>query len=201
MKVSPREQIVIIIGIVIAVSVLIFYVVTDQVPDSQSLSRSVELKKRMLRGQRETLGREEVYKARLDQYKKQLDQDMTRLLPGDNPSLASADLQKIIKDFADRSGVEVTQRNIMQEKRIQDLVNKVTVRMETNCSPEQLVQFLTLIKNHEKLLNVDEMTISSVRNIRRMETRTSLVISGYIALPPEEPKEPPAPKTPAPGVS
>jgi hypothetical protein len=129
-KVTSRERTYIIIGAVVVVAVLIFYVATLLVPDSQSLSQSVDLKKKMLRSQRETLSREDFYKKRLDQYKKQLDQDMTRFLPGDSPSLAGADLQKIVKDFADQSGVEITQRNIMPAGKIQDPATKVTVRMK-----------------------------------------------------------------------
>jgi hypothetical protein len=200
-KVTSRERTYIIIGAVVVVAVLIFYVATLLVPDSQSLSQSVDIKKKMLRSQLETLSREDFYKKRLDQYKKQLDQDMTRFLPGDSPSLAGADLQKIVKDFADQSGVEITQRNIMPAGKIQDPATKVTVRMETNCNPEQLVQFLTLVENYEKLLRVDEIVMSSFRNLRKIETRTSLTISGYIALPPEKPAEKPAPKAGTASVS
>jgi hypothetical protein len=188
-KVTSRERTILIIGSIVAVAVLIFYAATLLVPDSQNLSQSVDLKKRMLRSQREMLSREESYKSLLDQYKKRLDQDMTRLLPGDNPSLASADLQRTIKEFADRSGVEITQRSLVQEKKVQDTITKVTVRMETNCSPEQLVQFLALIENYEKLLKVDDMVMSSFRNQRKIEMRTSLTISGYISVPPEKPKD------------
>ncbi len=201
MKVTSRERAVIIIGAVVVAAVLIFYAATLLVPDSQGLSQTVELKKKMLRSQRETLSREEIYKKRIDQYKKQLELDMTRFLPGDNPGLAVADLQRIVKDFADRSGVEITQRNFMPEKKVQDQITKVTVRMETSCNPEQLVQFLTLVENYEKLLRVDEMVISSFPNIKRVDIRTSLTISGYIAVPPDKPIEKPAPKTAAASVS
>ena len=196
MKVTSRERAYIIIGAVVVAAVLIFYSATLLVPDSQSLSQSVDLKKRILRSQRETLSREDFYKKRLDQHKKQLDQDMKRFLPGDSPSLAGANLQKIVKDFADQSGVDVTQRTILPERKIQDLATKVTVRMETNCNPEQLVQFLALVENYEKLLRVDEMVMSSFRNLRKIEIRTSLTISGYIALPPEKPTDKPASKKP-----
>jgi hypothetical protein len=200
-KVTSRERTYIIIGAVVVVTVLIYYVATLLVPDSQNLSQSVDLKKKMLRSQLETLSREDFYKKRLDQYKKQLDQNMTRFLPGDSPSLAGADLQKIVKDFADQSGVEITQRNIMPVGKIQDPATKVTVRMETSCNPEQLVQFLTLVENYEKLLRVDEIVMSSFRNLRKIETRTSLTISGYIALPQEKPAEKPAPKARTASVS
>jgi hypothetical protein len=197
-KVSSRERVVILVGIGAALAVLIFYAVTKLVPDGQNLAREVDLKKRMLRSQRETLSRENFYKARLDQYRKQLDQDMTHYLPGDNASLAGADLQKIIKDIADRSGVDVIQRNIQAEKKVQDIAIKVTVRVETNCTPEQLVQFLASIQNYEKLLKVDDLVISSLRIQKRFEIRPSIAISGYIRAPEEKPKEKASIKTAAP---
>jgi len=188
-KVSSRERTLILIGVGLAVAVLIFYAFTQLLPDSQSLARDVDLKKRMLRSQRETLSREDLYKVRLEQYKKQLDKDMTRFLPGENASLAGAELQRVIKEFADQSGVEIIQRNLQAEKKIQDIAIKVAVRIETNCTPEQLVQFLASIENYEKLLKVDELNINSLRLQKKYEIRPSLTISGYIPAPPEKPKE------------
>lgn len=189
LKVSARERLVILIGIAAAVAVLIFYAATQLVPDGQNLSREVDLKKKMLRSQRDTLSREDIYKMRLDQYQKQLGQDLTRFLPGENASLAGAELQRVLKDFADRSGVEINQRNIQAEKKIQDIAIKVSVRIETNCTPEQLVQFLALIESHERLLKIDELVISSLRIQKRFEIRPSITISGYIRAPEEKPKD------------
>ena len=192
MKVTSREKLFIIIGIAAMGAVAIFYAASTLMPDGEDLSQKVDLKKRMLRSQRETLSREDTYKTRVEQYKKQLEQDMTRLLPGDNASLAAAELQKIIRDFADQSGVEITQRNVLPEKKVQDILTRVSIRVDTNCNPEQLVNFLASIENHEKLLKVDEMNISSIRIARRFEIRPSLTISGYIPAKEEKPTEKPA---------
>lgn len=189
MKMSSREGVSILIGIAAVVAVLVFYAVTQLVPDSQNLSREVDLKKKMLRSQRDTLSREDIYKTRLDQYRKQLDQDMTRFLPGENASLAGAELQKVIKDFADRSGVEINQRIPQPEKKIPGIAVKVAVRIETNCNPEQLVHFLASIESYEKLLKIDELVVSSMRLQKRFEIHPSVTISGYIRAPEEKPKE------------
>jgi hypothetical protein len=189
MKVTSREKSLIMIAVATLAAILIFYAITMLVPDAAVLSQNVELKKRMLRNQLETLSQEESYKASLDQYQKQLDLDLKRFLPGDNPSLASADLQKTLKDFADKTGVEIAQRNALPEKKASDIVTKVSVRIETNCTPEQLVQFLSLIENYEKMLRVDEAIINSLRISKKFEIRPSLTISGYIRTQEEKPKE------------
>ena len=180
MKITARERRVIAVGAVAVLAVVVYYAMT-LLPDREELARTVELKKKMLLKQRETLSREEIYKERLEEYKKHLEQDMTRLLPGDNPNVAAAELQKILKDFADRSSVEITGRNVIAAKKPENGIQKVSVRIDTNCNPEQLVQFLTAVENSERFLTIDELTITSMRVQRRYELRPNLTISGSIA--------------------
>ena len=180
MKLTAREKRVIIIGACVVAAVGIYYAVNLLLPDSANLSQSVEIKKRMLLRQRETLSREAIYKARLEQLSGSLETYRTRLLSGDNPNVAGAELQKILKDFADQSGVEITQKSILQEKKTPDLLTKISVKIDTNCSLEQLVQFITAIENCEKHLKIDDCRISGYRIQKRFETRPSVTVSGYI---------------------
>jgi hypothetical protein len=191
-KVKQREKIFLIVGTAVVAAVVIFYAMTSLLPDSEGLVRTVELKKRMLLKHRETLGLEEIYKKRVAQYSKHLEQDMSLLLPGDNPSVAGAELQKTLKDFADRSGVELTQKNTLQEKKIMDMLTKVSVRIETKCEPKQLTDFLMAIHNYEKFLKIEEFTLTSWRVQKRYEIRPSLTVVGYIRTPGSKPKEKPA---------
>jgi len=210
-KVTAREKRLIVAAIVLAVGIGIYYAATSLIPEPASLSRNVELKKRMLRSRRETLSREGIYKNRLEQYRKQLEAHKSRFLPGENSSLASAELQKVIRDFADQSGVEITQRSVLPEKKVEDFVTKVTIRVDTNCTPEQLVQFMASIENYEKLLKIDEMQITLIRTPRRgavnnpgnlaYEIKPTLNISGFISAQEEKPKEKPAARPAAARVS
>jgi Tfp pilus assembly protein PilO len=195
-KLNSREKRIILIGVCVVVGVLIYYAITSLLPDTENLVQDVNLKKRMLLKQRETVLREDYYKTRLDQCRKQMDKDMTRLLPGDNPNVAGAELQKILKDFADQSGVEIIQKNILQEKKVQDLLIKVSVRIDTRCNLEQLVQFVSAIENYDKFLRIDEFTIfgSSFGTgpQKKVEIRPSLTVAGYISTKEAKPKEGPA---------
>jgi hypothetical protein len=194
-KVNAREKKVITVGAILVVAVLIFYAFTALLPDREGLSETVDVRKKMLLKQRETLIREETYKVRLEESRKHLAQDLTRLLAGENPNVAGAELQKILKDFADQSGVEITQKNILPEKKVQDRIVKVAVHIETNCGPEQLVQFLTAVENYEKFLTIDEFMVSSFKIQKRYEIRPSLTISGYISVPETKPGEKPEAKS------
>lgn len=183
MRITAREKRLIIIGAVVLVAVSVFYTVDRFLPDSEDLSQGVELRKRKLLKEREILSQEELYRTQLEQHRKRLKQDMGRFLPGDNVNVAAAELQTLLKGFADQSGVEITQRNALQSKKIQDSVMKVSVKIETNCNPEQLVRFLAAIKNYEKLLRIDEFMVSSYRIQKRFEIRPILTVSGFINVP------------------
>jgi len=191
-KITSREKRIIAIGACVAVGVLIYYAFTILLPDGEGLAQEVTLKKRMLLKQRESLTREESFIKRIDQYSGRLKGEMGLLLPGENPNVAGAELQKILKDFADQSGVEITQKNILPEKKVQDLLTKVSVRIDTNCNLEQLVQFMTAIENHEKYLKIEECMINGFRIQKRYEIRPSLTIAGYISAREEKPREKPA---------
>ena len=192
MKITTREKRIIAIGICLAVAVMIYYAAALLLPDGESLSQDVIQKKRLMLKQRETLTREEGYKKRIDQFGGRLQKEKALLLPGDNPNVAGAELQKILKDFADQSGVEITQKNILPEKKVQDLLTKVSVRIDTNCNLEQLAQFMTAIGNYEKYLKIDECMINGFKIQKRYEIRPSLTIAGYINAREEKPKEKPA---------
>lgn len=191
MKVTGRDKRVLAVGAAAVLAVMAYYALT-LLPDGEDLARTVDIKKKMLLKQRETLSQEEIYKTRLEQDKKHLDQNMTRLLAGDNPNVAAAELQKILKDFADRSSVEITGRNVIAAKKPENGIQKVSVRVNTNCNPEQLVQFLAAIENYEKFLTIDEFTINSIRVRNRYELRPNLTISGYIAAQETDAEEKPA---------
>ena len=88
---------------------------------------------------------------------------------------------KTLTDFAESSGVEITQKSVLQEEKVDNQLSKISARIVTRCDMEQLVQFLTEVENYNKLLTIDEFTIRSVRNRRETEMRPNLTISGYIS--------------------
>ncbi len=199
MKVTSREKMLIIIAVIGALAVAVYYSATLLVPDSDNISGNVELKKRMLRSQRETLTRQDSFKLRLEQAQKRLEQDKTRFLAGNNATLAGADLQKVLTTYADQIALELNTSNILQEKKIQDLATKVSVQINapapnSSCSPDQLVQLITFIENHDKLLIIDDLNVSSrygtgIRGMtKKSEIQFSMTVSGFINPQEEKPK-------------
>jgi Tfp pilus assembly protein PilO len=192
MKINAREKRVLIIGGVIVVAALVYFVADSLIPSRATLAADVAQKKRTLLAQRDLLGQEDSFKSRVQQYQKRLEQDRTRLLPGDNPNVAGAELQKVLKDLADRNGVEITQKNFQREQKLQNNLVKVPVQINIQCNPDQLVQFLAAIESYEKFLTLDELAVTSFKMQRRYEIRPSLTVSGFITGPEAKPGEKPS---------
>jgi hypothetical protein len=180
-KISTREKRFLFIGGGIALVVIAFYLVPLLLPED--LSVQVETKKSMLQKQRDLIGQEESFKARLTQGQQRLDQLKGRLLPGDNPAAAGPALQKVLQDFADSLQVEVSRKTIMPEQKLPENLTKVTVQLDVNCTLDQLVRLITAIENYDKFLKVDELFIQGMRLRNRDEIRPSLKVAGLVATP------------------
>jgi hypothetical protein len=192
-KISSREKRFLIIGIVIIVAAAIFYALLS-LPEND-ISSSLKKQEDMLNQQRDILKRAPIYKDKIDQYQARLEKRKTLLLSGDNPTVAGAELLKVIKDFADKTQVNITSRsNLTPENKKEVMLTKVSARIETNCDIENLVQFLCAISSYEKYLKIDDMQINSFRLQvqKKYEIRPIMTISGYIGMREEKQIEKPA---------
>ncbi|MBN2317667.1 MAG: hypothetical protein JXR49_01245 [Acidobacteria bacterium] len=180
MKLGAKERKFIIIGLGVIAVLALLYALTDSRPGSEGLNDTVELRKKTLLKQRETLYLEGVYESRLQMYNNRLQENMSRLLPGDSPNVAGAELLNILTDFADRSGVAISQKSQLKEEIVENRLVKISARLVTSCDMDQLVRFLTEIENYDKFLTIDEFRIGASRNRRDPGIRPNLTISGYI---------------------
>jgi type II secretory pathway component PulM len=179
-KITSRERKFLIAGAAVCAISIIVYLAILFVPSRDELANEVRSKKTMLLREKEILDQEENYKARIEDYRKRLQADLAGLLPGDNPNVAAAELQKVLTDLAERNGVEIVRKDIQKEKKVQDNLTKVSVRIETNCVPDELVQFLAAIENYEKFLTLDLLAVNAFRMQKGYQIRPSITVSGYI---------------------
>ena len=192
MKISTREKYFLFIGAGALVLTLVLLFGDRLIPSRQEGANDIDYKKKLLVKYRETLDQEESYKARIEQYRQRLKQDEALFLSGDNPSIAAAELQKVLSDIAARNGVEISRKDIQPEQKIQNNVIKVSVRIETNCLPDQLVKFIAAVEDYERFLTLDELNITGFRMQKKYEIRPILKVSGYILGPEAKPGEKPA---------
>lgn len=188
MKLNKRERKFIVIGGIVGAIALLVYFVLMLLPDFESQA-SVEQKRRMLLQYKEMLNSEELYTARIEQYRKRMQEDSSRLLPGETSNIAGADLTNVLVQLATQSGVTISRRAQQSQQELQNNLIRIPVRMDMTCNMDQLVQFLTAVENYDKLLTVDELSIASFQIQKRWDTRPNVTISGYILSQETKPEE------------
>jgi Tfp pilus assembly protein PilO len=193
-KISPRDKNFLTAGVIGVIAVAIFYALMS-LPNSDELAQKLEQLKDTYNRQTKDLEREPVYRTQIAEYKQRYEKDMAHLLPGDNSTVAGAELLKLLKDFADKDGVNITSRNNLPDKK-QGMLTKISARIDTSCDIEQLVRFLSEIENYSKFLKIEELMISSFRMPvqGKYEIRPNLTVAGYILTQEEKPSEKPASK-------
>lgn len=170
----------------IVAAVIAFYLAPMVLPED--LDVSVRQKQNALRQDKEILGLEEGYKARISEAQQRLKQDQDRLLPGENAAAAGAYVHKVLQELANASQVEITRTTPLQDQK-QDILTKISVGLDINCTIDQLIRFLTAIENNDKFLKVENLQIISRPQRNRDEIMVpSLRVVGYIATPAPAPK-------------
>jgi len=188
-KAGTREKRVLYAGIAIAVVIMIYYAATLFSPGGEeSLEERVATQEGLLRRQRELVVREDFYRKRIEEAESGIEKIQARLLPGNNATVGTTELQRMLSEFAEQSGVVITTRSNLQEKRVaeSDSLTKVSVRVGLDCTLEDLVDFLIAVKNHDRFLKVEEMAINTAVQQKQMVIRRPLnmIIAGYISIPP-----------------
>lgn len=189
MQISGRDKKVLTGGAVAVVLLLGIAYWDVLIPSGGGTEKDIEIKKKLLLQSRDSARQEDVYKARLEQYRQRLRQDQSRLLSGDNPTIAGAELLKVVADLAAQHQVDVVRKDVLREQKVDYNLVKISVRIEANCGPEQLVALLASIQNHEKFLTLTELTINTLRVQKQFVIRPMLAVAGFLLVPEAKPAE------------
>jgi type II secretory pathway component PulM len=107
----------------------------------------------------------------------------SQFLSGSSPSVASADLQEILKNLAKDQGVQMTSAKVLPPREA-GLYLEVPVQVELTATINQLVTLLYHLEHHKKLLFIPDLDINAPRMVRGenkdVPLQISMVISGVI---------------------
>jgi type II secretory pathway component PulM len=107
----------------------------------------------------------------------------SQFLSGSSPSVASADLQEILKNLAKDQGVQLTSAKVLPPREA-GLYLEVPVQVELTATINQLLTLLYHLEHHKKLLFIPDLDINAPRMLRGetkdVPLQVSMVISGVI---------------------
>ncbi len=163
MKLDIREKdrrAILILAVAIGIYVLVSYVLLPAfdkltLPPSRVSETEEQLKK-----YRRALIRKGHYTEQLQQARKNVAEAEARFVRGDNPTLASVELQTMVEEAAKKVSLELSQRNVSPARKKDDSFNEITMTLTVEATPSQIFGFLAEIRNAPKYITVRSAQIA-----------------------------------------
>jgi hypothetical protein len=171
--------------------VLVSYVVFPAFDTLAQNSSPVVEKEEQLKKYRRALIRKGHYTEALDQARKNVTEAETRFIRGDNPTLASVELQTIVEAAAKKVGLDLSQRSVSPARKKDDSFNEITMTLALEATPPQIFGFLAEIRNAPKYVTVRNAQIAPAQVLTEAPKkgdfvktiRANLTISALIPAP------------------
>jgi len=139
-----------------------------------SAEESALEKEDQLRRYRRALVRKADYGQLLEDARLRVTEGEARLIRGDNPALASAALQTIVEAAAEQIGIELGQRTMAPPSRKDDFFDEITMTLAFECTPGQLVGFLSELRAAERFISLRSFEASPVRAVDEPSTELEM---------------------------
>lgn len=166
-------------GIALCIFLLIKFIIFPIADSVGEMRNEIELKEKKLAKYRKIISSQDEIQKKLRMLGQKEGVIRTKLFTGMTPSIVAADIQKIIRDMADKSTIDIKRVRVMDPEDRDTLV-AVPVQIQFYSNMKQMVSFVQKIENHNKLFSVSDLTVR-VRNRRRPDgVRVTMVLCGYM---------------------
>ena len=183
MKLTQRDKRALQIGGVFMLGVVIYmFLVSPLMTGNGNGTEDIQNERVLLARYKQTIAMEEVYQRAMGERSLQGTDLSGRLLSGSTPALAAAELSNLIRSFAEESNAHINRENVNPSKQTGSH-QKISLQLTITSDVIGLRDFLYLIQSHEKLLDVESLTVTSRVKNRRRPSRFS---GGKKATPPRE---------------
>gem|GEM_PF-4142572 len=162
--------------------VIYMFLVSPLMTGNGNGTEDIQNERVLLARYKQTIAMEEVYQRAMGERSLQGTDLSGRLLSGSTPALAAAELSNLIRSFAEESNAHINRENVNPSKQTGSH-QKISLQLTITSDVIGLRDFLYLIQSHEKLLDVESLTVTSRVKNRRRPSRFS---GGKKATPPRE---------------
>ncbi len=180
MRLIKRRSLFILLSLVGLLAVY-FWGIVPLLESKRKIEEEIKIKSRLITKYQEYIQGRKALEEDLGKIKLKLENIKKRLIEGETPQLASANLQEMVKKMAASKDIQIRSFRILEPK---DLIyyRKISIQIDFNPTPSllNLIQFLNEIETHEKMMVVSEMDLL-VFNIRMPNNiQGNLTISGWM---------------------
>lgn len=165
----------------IGLTAIYFWGITPWLESKRKIEEEIKIKSQLISKYQEYVHGKKELEEDIGNIKMKLGNIKKRLIEGETPQLASANLQEIIRKMASSKDIQIRSFRILEPK---DLTYYRKISIQIDFTPTysllNLLQFLNEIENHEKIMAISEMDLL-VFNIRMPNNiQGNLTISGWM---------------------
>ena len=182
-KLSKREKrAVAILAIVGGMILVVFGLVLPFYDAKSELEAEFEEKEKVLRRYIQVIQEEDIYQAQLTELDRVLGQYRQGLLDAQEASIATVQLEEIVRSLAAEYNIQVARSNPLQERKIGEGYVKVTLQINLQSDMSQLTNFLYGLSTHSKFLLVDDFSLNTFRSKNQVRIQPRMKVSGFVRL-------------------
>jgi hypothetical protein len=147
----------------------------------QGSGAEINIKERQLAKYQKAVKERNDIEARLVSMNRSLERSEAGLLTGKTAALAAVDIQNILNEIASRNEVEIRSVRVLKSKELDDgHYIGIPVQFTLNSTVRQLKEILYRIEASPKLLTVERIIISVVRQKGSRQIRSDITVCGFM---------------------
>jgi type II secretory pathway component PulM len=179
----PRERRLLIAAGIVLLGALGYVYVAEPLAAHRAATRElVVARQTLLARQRRLVAQADRYAQSLDVLRREIERRRARLLPGDTPPVAAAELQKLVKGIAQDTGIEVRSERILSPVE-RGGYTEVPVEVTLSGPIRALTSFLYRLERTPVLLTVTDLRVRVVSVTAPRELSATVALAGYFPTP------------------
>lgn len=179
MKIAKRDKKVLMIGALSVVLILIInYVIIPFIESEKDIRERTQQKEMVLQKYEKIMKQREKIEKRLSQLKGKQNQLSRKLLKGSTPSLAAAEMQKVLEKLSKTHSLEMKSVKVKnEEEKGEFLAIPLEIRFVTDLHRTR--KFLADLEKNPKYLTIPKLKISVKNQRDPKEVIVTLVVTGF----------------------
>ena len=179
MNISKRDKKILTIGaIAVALFLFVTYVVNPFIESEQEIREKTEQRELLLQKYEKIINQKGEVEKSLAQMKRNQGHIKGKLLKGSTPSLAAAEMQKMLEKISKKYDLELKSVKVKEaEKKGDFLAIPLEIRLTTDLNSTR--KFLADLENNKKYLIIPQLKISVKNQRDPKEVIVTIVVTGF----------------------
>ena len=179
MNISKRDKKILTIGgVAVALFLFITYVITPFFESEQEIRDNTEQREVLLQKYEKIINKKSEVEKDLTKMKRNLTKIKGKLLKGSTPSLAAAEMQKMLEKISKSHDLELKSVKVKEAEKEGDfLAIPLELRLTTDLNRTR--KFLTDLENNQKYLIIPQLKISVKNQRDPKEVIVTIVVTGF----------------------